>query len=422
MITELVAVGTEILLGNIVNTNSAYLSEQCALLGLSVYYQTVVGDNPDRMKSVIKTALDRSDVVILTGGLGPTEDDLTKEVTAELMGFELVEDARWREILEQYLVTYQKNNPERRITSNNYKQAMIPRGSIVLDNHNGTAPGLIMEKNGKTAILLPGPPNEMKPMFQESVFPYLRSKQPEIIYSQMVKICGIGESQVADEIKDMIEAQSNPTIAPYAKVGEVHLRITAKSQSEKECKKLIKPVVRELQNRFGKNIFATEESKTLEEAVVDMLKDQNLTLSLAESCTGGMVASRIVNVPGSSDVFTHGYVTYSNRAKRKCLGVKKTTLKTEGAVSEKCAKEMAKGGCFFSKTDICLSVTGLAGPDGGTEKTPVGTVFMACCFNEKVITHEYHFTGNRSKIREQAAAHALALLRECIMEGVNKKS
>ena len=423
MTTELVAVGTEILLGNIVNTNSAYLAEQCALLGLSVYYQTVVGDNPERMKAVIRTALDRSDVVILTGGLGPTEDDITKEVTAELMGFELVEDARWKEILEKYLKQYQKNNQaQRRITSNNYKQAMVPEGGIVLDNHNGTAPGLIMEKNGKTAILLPGPPNEMKPMFEESVYPYLRSKQPEIIYSQMVKICGIGESQVADEIKDLIDQQSNPTIAPYAKVGEVHLRITAKAQSEKECKKLIKPVVRELQSRFGKNIFATEESKTLEEAVVDMMKDQNLTLSLAESCTGGMVASRIVNVPGASDVFTHGYVTYSNRAKRKCLGVKKTTLKMEGAVSEKCAKEMARGGCLYSKTDLCLAITGLAGPEGGTEKIPVGTVFMACCFNEKTVVREFHFTGNRSKIREQAAAHALAMLRECIMEGVNKKN
>lgn len=233
MITELISVGTEILLGNIVNTNSAYLSEKCAQLGLAVYYQSVVGDNPERMKMVIRTALDRSDVIILTGGLGPTEDDLTKEITAEVMGFSLVEDEHTKELMEDYLREYEKNNPQRRITRNNYKQTMVPEGSMVLDNHNGTAPGLIMEKNGKTAILLPGPPNEMIPMFEESVYPYLRKKQPEIIYSRMVKICGIGESQVAEEIQDLIEKQTNPTIAPYAKTGEVHLRITAKAEDEK---------------------------------------------------------------------------------------------------------------------------------------------------------------------------------------------
>lgn len=422
MITELISVGTEILLGNIVNTNSAYLSEKCAQLGLSVYYQTVVGDNEERMKAAIQTALDRSDVIILTGGLGPTEDDLTKEVTAQLMGLPLVEDPHSRELLDTYMKQYEKNNSQRRITANNYKQALIPQGALVLDNHNGTAPGLIIEKDQKIAILLPGPPIEMKPMFEEEVFPYLRRKQPEIIYSQIVKICSIGESQVAEEIQDLIENQTNPTIAPYAKTGEVHLRITAKAESEKECRKLIKPVVQELKVRFGKNIFATDEKKTLEEAVVDMLKDQGLTLALAESCTGGAVASRIVNVPGASEVFGHGFVTYSNRAKRKLLGVKKPTLKTYGAVSEKCAKEMAKGGCFVAKSDICLSITGIAGPDGGTEKTPVGTVFMGCCYNNKVIVREFHFTGNRLKIREQAVAHALAFLRDCMLEGVDKKN
>ena len=421
MITELVSVGTEILLGNIVNTNSAYLSEKCAQLGMSVYYQTVVGDNEARMKDVISTALNRSDVVILTGGLGPTEDDLTKEVTAEVMGLPLEEDPHTRERLDTYLKQYEKNNAQRRITENNYKQALVPKGALVLDNHNGTAPGLILEKDGKIAVLLPGPPIEMKPMFEEEVFPYLRKLQPEIIYSQMVKICSIGESQVAEEIQDLIEAQTNPTIAPYAKTGEVHLRVTAKGESEKECRKLIKPVVHELKVRFGKNIFATDEDKTLEEAVVDMLKDQELTLTLAESCTGGAIAARIVNVPGASEVFGHGLVTYSNRAKRKFLGVKKSTIKISGAVSEKCAKEMAKGGCLFTKADICLSVTGIAGPDGGTEEKPVGTVFMGCCYNDKVEVREFHFTGNRAKIREQAVSHALAVLRDCIMEGVSRK-
>lgn len=416
MVTELIAVGTEILLGNIVNTNSAYLSEKCAELGLAVYYQSVVGDNPDRMKSVIKTALDRSDVIILTGGLGPTEDDLTKEITAEVMGFPLVEDLHTKELMEAYLKEYEKNHPQRRITKNNYKQTMVPKGSIVLDNHNGTAPGLIMEKKGKIAILLPGPPNEMVPMFEESVYPYLRKKQPEIIYSRMVKICGIGESQVAEEIQDLIEKQTNPTIAPYAKTGEVHLRITAKAEDEKKCKEMIKPIVHELKKRFGKNVFATKEEKTLEEAVVDLLKEKNMTLSLAESCTGGAVAARIVNVPGASEALMCGFVTYTNRAKRKCLGVKKSTLKNEGAVYAKCAKEMAKGGAKAAETDVCLSVTGLAGPGGGTEETPVGTVFMGCCCAGKTTTREFHFTGNRSRIRGQAVAQALTFIRDSLLE------
>lgn len=416
MVTELIAVGTEILLGNIVNTNSAYLSEKCAELGLAVYYQSVVGDNPDRMKSVIKTALDRSDVIILTGGLGPTEDDLTKEITAEVMGFPLVEDAHTRELMEAYLKEYEKNHPQRRITKNNYKQTMVPEGAIVIDNHNGTAPGLIMEKKGKTAILLPGPPNEMVPMFEESVYPYLRKKQPEIIYSRMVKISGIGESQVAEEIQDLIDKQTNPTIAPYAKTGEVHLRVTAKAEDEKKCKEMIKPIVRELKKRFGKNVFATREDKTLEEAVVDLLKEKNMTLSLAESCTGGAVAARIVNVPGASDALMCGYVTYTNRAKRKCLGVKKSTLNKEGAVSAKCAKEMAKGGAKAARTDVCLSVTGLAGPGGGTKETPVGTVFMGCTCAGKTTTREFHFTGNRSRIRGQAVAQALIFIRDSLLE------
>ncbi len=416
MVTELIAVGTEILLGNIVNTNSAYLSEKCAELGLAVYYQSVVGDNPDRMKSVIKTALDRSDVIILTGGLGPTEDDLTKEITAEVMGFPLVENAHTRELMEAYLKEYEKNHPQRRITKNNYKQTMVPEGAIVMDNHNGTAPGLIMEKRGKTAILLPGPPNEMVPMFEESVYPYLRKKQPEIIYSRMVKISGIGESQVAEEIQDLIDKQTNPTIAPYAKTGEVHLRVTAKAEDEKKCKEMIKPIVRELKKRFGKNVFATREDKTLEEAVVDLLKEKNMTLSLAESCTGGAVAARIVNVPGASDALMCGYVTYTNRAKRKCLGVKKSTLNKEGAVSAKCAKEMAKGGAKAARTDVCLSVTGLAGPGGGTKETPVGTVFMGCTCAGKTTTREFHFTGNRSRIRGQAVAQALTFIRDSLLE------
>ena len=229
-----------------------------------------------------------------------------------------------------------------------------------------------------------------------------------------MKICNIGESQIAAEIQDLIENQTNPTIAPYAKTGEVHLRITARAKDEKEGKKLVKPLVRELKIRFGKNIYATDERKTLEEAVVDLLKDQKLKLSLVESCTGGALAARIVNVPGASEVFGTGFVTYSNKAKRKLVMVKKMTLKTVGAVSEKCAREMAKGGCAASGADVCLSVTGIAGPDGGTKEKPVGTVFMGCCYQGRVRVREFHFSGNRAKIREQSVVYALAFLRDCI--------
>ena len=239
MTVELISVGTEILLGNIVNTNAAYLSEQCARLGLSCFYQTVVGDNEERLSSVFRTAFERSDVVILSGGLGPTQDDLTKETVAKVLGRQMILDEASKKSIQEY---FTKRRIE--LTENNWKQAMVPEGAIVVANANGTAPGIIVEEGSKRVILLPGPPNELIPMFEESVFSYLRKKQPEIICSQVVKICGIGESQVAADIQDMIEAQTNPTLAPYAKTGEVHLRITAKGEDEKSCKKLIKPVVK----------------------------------------------------------------------------------------------------------------------------------------------------------------------------------
>ncbi|MGI6096011.1 MAG: competence/damage-inducible protein A [Lachnospiraceae bacterium] len=420
MIVEIVCVGTELLLGNIVNTHAAYLAEKCAQLGLSMYHQSVVGDNEARMTDVISTALNRSDIVILCGGLGPTQDDMTKEVTAKVMGMELVEDPHTRERIQKYMENYAKDKPDHVITSNNWKQAMVPVGALVLDNDNGTAPGFILEKEGKRAILLPGPPNELKPLFEEQVFPYLRKLQPETIYSEIVKICGMGESRVENDIQDLILAQTNPTIATYAKTSEVHLRVTAKAENEKEAKKLIKPVVRELKLRFGKHIYTTDENKTLEAAVVDLLRDQKLKLTTVESCTGGALAARIVNVAGASEVLKQGFVTYSNKAKKKFMMVKKITLKTDGAVSAKCAKEMAKGGNFTTGSDVSVSVTGLAGPDGGTEETPVGTVFIGCCLKGETRVQEYHFNGNRAKIRDQAVVAALVLLRDCILENYNK--
>ena len=259
MPVELISVGTEILLGNIVNTNAASLSEQCARLGLSCFYQTVVGDNEERLSSVFRTAFERSDVVILSGGLGPTQDDLTKETVAKVLGRQMILDEASKKSIQEY---FTKRRIE--LTENNWKQAMVPEGAIVVANANGTAPGIIVEEGSKRVILLPGPPNELIPMFEKSIYPYLSEAEPGIIYSRTVKLCGIGESKAETMVADLIAEQGNPTIAPYAKTGEVHLRITAKAETEKEAKKLLKPVIKELKNRFGINVYTTDENVTLE--------------------------------------------------------------------------------------------------------------------------------------------------------------
>ena len=416
MVVELVSVGTELLLGNIVNTNARYLSEKFAMLGLSVYYQTTVGDNRERMTEVIRTALSRADVVVLNGGLGPTEDDITKDVCAELMGAELKEDPEVRAHLKDW---YRQRN-KKDVPDSNWRQALVPEGAVVFHNTNGTAPGLALEKNGKTAILLPGPPNELYPMVENQVCPYFQKRQSEVIYSQMIKICGYGESKVEEMLLDLIDHQTNPTLATYAKTKEVHLRVTARAKSEEEAKKLLKPVIKEIKKRFGNAIYTTNEQDTLEAVVVDLLKKYDLTVTTAESCTGGLVAARLVNVPGASEVFREGFVTYSNKAKKKYLDVSKSTLRKYGPVSEQTAKEMATGGVFATDADACVAVTGLAGPDGGTEEKPVGLVYIACYMKDSVKVEEYCFKGNREKIREQATVQALDLLRRSILKNYKK--
>lgn len=411
MTVELISVGTELLLGNIVNTNAAYLAEKCADLGLSCFYQSVVGDNEERLGAVLKAALERSDIVILSGGLGPTEDDLTKEVSAKVMGRQLVMHEPSKKRIEEYFTS---RNME--LTENNWKQAMMPEGAIAVNNENGTAPGVIIEDGEKKVILLPGPPNEMISMFEKSIMPYLEGSDPEVIYSQTVKICGVGESKAETLIKDMIDSQSNPTIATYAKNCEVHLRVTAKAAGEKEAKKLVKPVVKELKNRFGPCIYTTNADITLEKAVVDLLIANKLTVSTVESCTGGMLAARLINVSGVSDVYKSGYITYSNKAKRRILGIKKGLLEKKGAVSEEVAKEMAKGAAAISRAEVAVSITGIAGPGGGTEEKPVGLVYIACSVCGKIKVRKYNFRGNRAKIRETAVSSALILMRQCVLE------
>lgn len=411
MVVEFIFVGTELLLGNIVNTNAAYLSEKCAGLGLSCYYQTVVGDNESRLTGILQTAMDRSDIVILSGGLGPTEDDLTKEVAAKVCGKALYMHEPSRKALESYFA-------ERGIelTDNNWKQAMMPEGAIVLENRNGTAPGAIIETDRAKVILLPGPPGELYAMFEESAVPYLTGLTKEVIFSQTVKLCGVGESKAETVVKDLIDAQTNPTLATYAKIGEVHIRVTAKADNEKNAGKLVAPVVKELKHRFGKAVYTTEEDTTLEKAVVELLASGGLTVTCAESCTGGLLSGRLINVSGASDVYKAGFVTYSDKAKHRLLGVKKSTLKKHGAVSSRTAREMAQGAAREAGADAAVSVTGIAGPGGGTQEKPVGLVYIGCSVRGKVTVKKYQFSGSRSKIRESAVAAALTLLRKCVIE------
>ena len=411
MVVELISVGTEILLGNIVNTNAAFLSEKCAGLGLSCYYQSVVGDNEERLCHTIKIALDRSDIIILSGGLGPTQDDLTKECVAKVLGKELVMDEHSRQRIEDFFTSRGYE-----ITNNNWKQAYAPEGAIIVDNENGTAPGLIVPAEGKHVLLLPGPPNELIPMFENQMMPYLNGLEPGVICSTTVKLCGVGESKVETDILDLIEKQTNPTIAPYAKTSEVHLRVTAKAETEEEAQEMMKPLIEELQNRFGKHVYSLDERVTLEKALVDMLIEKDLTIGTVESCTGGMISARLTNVPGVSAVLKNCFVTYSNKAKTKLVGVKKETLEKHGAVSKQVAKEMAKGLANLHKVDVAIAVTGIAGPDGGSEEKPVGLVYIACCVCGLTTVKKYNFSGNRNKIRENTVARALILARDCIME------
>ena len=416
MVVELISVGTEILLGNIVNTNAAYLADQCARLGLSCFYQSVVGDNEERLTQVLDMAAGRSDIVILSGGLGPTKDDLTKETAAKYFGKKCFMDESVKAEITEY---FQKMGRE--ITENNWKQALVPEGAIVVHNENGTAPGIIMEEGKCCVILLPGPPNELIPMFEKEIVPYLQKKSPEIIYSQMVKVCGIGESKAETMVADLMEKQGNPTIAPYAKTGEVHFRVTAKAENKKEARKLTQPMVKELKRRFGNSIYTTEEEVTLEQSVVELLLANKLTVSTVESCTAGLLAARLVNVAGASEVFKSGYITYSNKAKRRMIGVKKSTLEKYGAVSEQVAVQMVKGAAMLSKADVAVGITGIAGPDGGSEEKPVGLVYIACFVNGTVTVKEYHFSGNREKIRQSSVSNALIFMRECILEDYSKK-
>lgn len=405
MKAEILAVGTEILLGDIVNTNSHYISKRLADLGISVYYQTVAGDNEERLYNAYKLAFERADIVIATGGLGPTNDDLTKEIGAKYFGKELV--------LHEESLDYIKNFFEklnRPMSSGNRKQALFPEGAIILPNPNGTAPGCIIEENNKILVMMPGPPKEMVPMFENSVAPYLQKFSEGVLVSKVLRVVGLGESAMAEKVLDILNNSTNPTVAPYAKDNEAILRITAKGRTEEEAEQLIIPIEKEIRERIGTDIYAEGET-TLEAVVGEMLVNSKLTIATAESCTGGLLAGTLINYPGISSVFMEGAVTYSNEAKIKRLGVKEETLNKYGAVSEETAREMAEGISKASGTDIGISVTGIAGPGGGTEEKPVGLVYVGLYIKGEVKVKKLNMFGDRQKIRNRTVVSALDWLR-----------
>ncbi|NME95882.1 competence/damage-inducible protein A [Clostridium cochlearium] len=406
MNAEIIAVGTEILLGDIVNTNAQFLSKKLAQMGISVYHQSVVGDNSDRLKEELNESFKRSDIVITTGGLGPTKDDLTKEIGAEYFNKEMILNEESLETIKNY---FKKQG--RKLSKNNEKQAYFPKDSIILPNNFGTAPGCIIEENNKYLIMLPGPPREIIPMFEQHVAPYLKKFNEGVLISKVLKICGMGESQVVTEINHLIENQTNPTVAPYAKENEVTLRLTAKASNEEDALSLIAPLEKEIKDILGDNIYGTD-SDTLEGVIGNFLIENNLSIATAESCTGGLLCGRLVNYPGISKCLVEGIVTYSNDSKMNRIGVKKETLENFGAVSEETALEMAKGVAKTSGADIGISTTGIAGPSGGTDEKPIGLVYIGYYIQGKSFAKRFVFPGNRESIRNRTVTVALDYLRK----------
>jgi len=410
---ELISTGTELLLGQILNTNAKFLGERLARLGIDVFFQTTVGDNESRLAEVLHTALKRANLIIITGGLGPTSDDLTKETAARVLGLELLTDELSLVRIEDFFRVRGRKMPEM-----NRKQALMPAGALVLANMAGTAPGMIVEQAGKSIVILPGPPVEMEPMFLETVEPYLKKKLGEdrvLIVSRIIKVLGLGESTIEEKIRDLVDKQVNPTIAFLAPRGEVYIRVTAKTGTEKEAMEMIAGIENEIRKRLGDYVYGAD-GETMESVVAGLLKRHGLTVSVAESCTGGLIAKRLTDVPGVSENFMYGIVTYSNDAKTRFLGVSAGTLEKHGAVSEDTASEMAFGVRQAGGTDLALSVTGVAGPGGGTPEKPVGLVFIGFAEGNNVAVKRHLFTGDREVIRWQTANAALNLLRGYLMQ------
>ncbi|MTR31368.1 competence/damage-inducible protein A [Pseudoflavonifractor sp. BIOML-A14] len=404
---ELIAVGTELLLGNIANTDAQMLSKGLSALGINVFYHTVVGDNPERLKAAVALAKTRADIIITTGGLGPTCDDLTKNVLAECFGKKLVYDEESAARIRAYFDRLHTNRP---MTENNLQQAYLPEGCTILSNDWGTAPGCAFEADGVHVIMLPGPPSECAPMFEHRAAPYLRSLSDGTIASRTLRIFGMGESSVEARLRDRMNSMQNPTLAPYAKTGEVELRITAKADTLGEAQALIAPVEKELCEMFGPLVYGADVD-SLEQVVAMHLKLKGLTLGCAESCTGGLAAKRMTDLPGASAVFKGGVVSYTNEVKQNVLGVPQALLEEYGAVSEQVAAAMARGARKVLGCDLALAVTGVAGPDPADRGNPVGLVYVALAAPDGVRVRPLHQGMGRERIRITSASHAFDMAR-----------
>ncbi|MBR5093875.1 MAG: competence/damage-inducible protein A [Oscillospiraceae bacterium] len=403
--TEIISVGTELLLGHVTNTDARDVSELLSKIGIDVRWHTVVGDNAGRLADCVRIAKGRADLIVTTGGLGPTCDDLTKQVLAESFGLALVEDAAEREGLYEYIRTGKDFTP------NNYSQALLPEGCTVFHNRWGTAPGCAFEAQGKIVLMLPGPPNECVPMFREYAVPYLRRLSEEQIVSHSVRIFGLGESAVDQIFAEEMNAMTDPSMAPYAKECDCLLQVTAKARSEAEAEALIAPVIAHVKERLGDYVYGMD-VESIEEAVLPLLKERGLTFAAAESCTGGDVARRITEIPGASAVFAGGCVTYTNEVKARLLGIDRELIEREGAVSEPVARLMAERVRAVTGADIGLGVTGLAGPDGdGVHE--VGTVFVSMAVEGETFVRELHLGSfrTRSFIRRMAGNHLYDMMR-----------
>lgn len=412
MNAEIIAVGSELLLGQIVNSNAQFISKGLADIGVNVFYHTVAGDNKNRLSSVIQTAQSRSDLLIFTGGLGPTQDDLTKETIADAFQKELVHD----EISLQYIKNYflQTN---REMTPNNEKQALIIKDSHVLPNENGMAPGMAFSHENITCILLPGPPSEMKPMFEKYAIPFLLAKLDvkTKLHSRVLKFFGIGESILETKLQDLIEKQTNPTIAPLASEHEVTIRLTAAHPDDSTAKKLLDKTEAEILNRTSP-FFYGYDHETLESQTMDSLIKNNATVASAESLTGGLFSKSITDMPGSSAVYKGGVIAYSNNIKQLLLGVPDSLLENHGAVSKECAEWMARHIRTITNADYGISFTGVAGPDKQEEK-PVGTVFIAIADETGTRSFPLLLAGTRKAIREKTVKHGFHLLNQLVKEG-----
>lgn len=405
-VCEIISVGTELLLGEILNTNARFLSLELAALGISVLRQTTVGDNPLRLAQALKDALSRSDIVITSGGLGPTADDITKEVCCQVMGFELIVDEEILTLLEQFFASRGIKMPH-----SNKKQALVPLGGTVFRNNNGTAPGIACEKDAKCVILLPGPPRELNPMFLESVKPFLSKYTNGVILSHTVRTFGIGESAMAELAADLLNSE-NPTVAPYAKDGEALLRVTACAQTAAQVETLCAPVLKSLLERLFPYVYGIDVD-SLQQKVVELLMEKNLKVALAESCTAGYTAKRLTEIAGASKVFECGIIAYSNEIKIKLLNVSPNTLKEYGAVSEQTAIEMAKGVRVAGGADIGVGITGIAGPTGDGSEKPSGLSFIALVDGDTVRAEKIE-TGkplDREYNRYYTASRALNMIR-----------